>query len=252
MLHYSTPCMRPSYGLCSYPFGLCCFTTPKPRHYSSKIKHCTRKHASLLPGHFRACNARFARDTARCFPFVCNVRRMFVSAHTLAEQLVLTGDTPVGQGLLSCQTCLRGTDLLEVPLNEVVAIAEPHLESKQKHAISAATAAYTAMPKQLMQFVQGRFKHRTCSKALCRLVLDCLQPCVGTQHPALRLAAALLWLRQHGSSFWQNYAAGLPKVRHSPQLLLQLRFATLCRSVRAWCGDSMEPHHVCIHVCKVF
>ena len=239
--------MRPSCGLCSSPFDLCGPTVPQSRHNSCKDKHCKRKHAALLPGHFRACNARFARDTTKCFPPVCNVRRMSISAYKLAEQLVLPGDTPVGQGLLSCQRCQRGTALLEVPLNEVVAITEPHL-SQQKHAISAATAAYSAMPKQLMQFVQGRRKHCICSKSLCRLVLYCLKPCADTQHPALRLAAALLWLRQHGSPFWQKYAASLPKVRHSPHVVATL----FCYIVQICHCMVRKMHHLWIHVCRAF
>ena len=66
----------------------------------------------------------------------------------------------MGAGLLNCQMRQSGTVLLNTPLNEVLAITEPHLKKKQMNTtLSAATAAYSAMPKKLLQFVQGTFKH---------------------------------------------------------------------------------------------
>lgn len=162
MLRYSTPCMRASWCFQSCQSKFCGLAAPEPRHCSCNAAHRERAHAARPLGLRRTCNTYFARGTIRCLHCVGHAQRKSCSALTLAEQLVLTGDTPVGQGLLSCQECQSGTVLLKVPLIEVVAITEPHLQSKPKIAtLSAATATYSAMPKKLLQFVQGRPKHHT-------------------------------------------------------------------------------------------
>lgn len=159
MLRHSTLCMRASWCIQSCQLKSCGLTEPEPRQCSCKVIHHTRVYATLPPAHLRPCNTHYARRTTRCFRSVKVSRRLALSAHILAEQLVLTGDTPVGPGLLSCQICQSGTALLNTPLNEVLAITEPHLENKQINAtLSAATAAYSAMPKKLLQFVQGASK----------------------------------------------------------------------------------------------
>lgn len=45
----------------------------------------------------------------------------------------------------------------------------------------------------------------------------------GSQHAAVRLAAALLWLRKHGTPFWQEYIASLPQVSKCARLPVALR-----------------------------
>ena len=160
MLRHSTLCMRASWCIQSCQSKSCGLTEPEPRQCSCKVIHHIRVYATIPPAHLKTCNTDYARRTTRCFRSVKLSRRLALSAHTHAEQLVLTGDTPVGPGLLNCQICQSGTVLLNTPLNEVLAITEPHLKKKQMNTtLSAATAAYSAMPTKLLQFVQGTSKH---------------------------------------------------------------------------------------------
>ena len=155
MLHCSTPCMRWCPGSCH--LSLCGSSVPQSWQCNCKAKHHKWVHAALPVGYFTYYFNDYATGNSRHLDPVNHARRTSCSAQTLAKQLVLTGDTPVGQGLLSCEACQRGTALLEVPLSEVVAITEPQLKAKLRNAeLSAATAAYSTMPKKLLQFVQGR------------------------------------------------------------------------------------------------
>lgn len=131
-----------------------------PKTWPCTYKYIKRMRAALPRGHFTIYISYRGRS-ATTQPFdVRHIRRTSRSVHTCAEQLVLTGDTPVGQGLLSSQTCQSQAPLLELPLNEVVAISEPHLSEFQPTLkVLAATAAYSRMPQKLLDFVQGRFEH---------------------------------------------------------------------------------------------
>ena len=124
-------------------------------------------HAALPMSHFTVYGAHCGRGAAAKSHAVRNIRRTSHSIHTCADQLVHIGDTPVGQGLLSCQTCQSQTTLLEAPLNEVIAVSEPHLvETQPKIKLLPATAAYSTMPKKLLYFVQGRFGRLVHSQAI--------------------------------------------------------------------------------------
>ena len=64
------------------------------------------------------------------------------------------GDTPVGKGLISCRKCSDRSQLLEVPLLEVAAVADPGVTKGAD--VSDATAAFASMPMGLVQFVEGQ------------------------------------------------------------------------------------------------
>lgn len=73
-----------------------------------------------------------------------------------AAELVRVGNTPVGKGLVSNRNEVKSTRLLQVSLAEVLAVVKPDAQgSSALEALAAATTAYSAMPKQLLHFVQG-------------------------------------------------------------------------------------------------
>lgn len=145
------------------------------------------------------------------------------------EQFVRKDKTPVGQGLLSCRNCQTGSRLLEVTLSEVVAVfVQPGSKEDSSQAQLLGVTACSHMPKKLLQFVQGMPNHHTGSGWQLEVCTYLHVQHSGTHHEALRLAAVLLWLRKHGSAFWQAYIASLPQVWHRSSLLCQRVFAFYC------------------------
>lgn len=119
--------------------------------------------------------------------------------HNLAAELVGAADTPVGKGLVSTQQIGSHTQILQASWDEVVAVFTPACYSQQ-HTMVAASAAYSAMPKQLLKFVQGSTGSWDLDPA--SFCLHCHAMCCITQALSMKLYA---WQQQ--SSGCKNMAA---------------------------------------------
>ena len=132
-----------------------------PRLLRFHLRHPNLSHTAVETCGSKFCGALSGLQTVKHLHPVRIVHRTSCSVQLLAESLVRKGTTPVGEGLISCRNCRHGTQLLQVALTEVVAAAQPDVgKNKSRAKPWDATAAYPAMPKRLLQFVQGMLKSR--------------------------------------------------------------------------------------------